>query len=101
MRRKTRADKGGAPTLAERVCRYLEIAPDAMPGESMIEIRGRNYMKIHGMGKILVYTPEEIKIRMKKGCLRVRGSKLTCVSYYKDAIGIEGRFSDISFCREE
>ncbi len=94
-----RADK--KERLSERVCRCLGVTPDFLPSESMIEIRGRSYVMIHGAGKITYYTPEEIRIRLKKGCLSVKGVGLVCISYHVDSVGIEGKISDVCFCEEE
>ena len=102
---KKRNKKCGAaesePRLSERICRYLDITPDGYSGECMIELHGRNYLGIHGSGRILVYTPEEIKIELRKDCLRIRGKRLYCASYYKNSVCIDGQISDISFCEEE
>ena len=94
--------KGGneKERISEKVCRYLGVTPDFLPSESMIEIRGRSYMMIHGSGKIISYTSEEIRIRLKKNCLSVKGTGLVCISYHVDSVGIEGKISDISFCGE-
>lgn len=99
MKKKRKESNG--EQMSERLCRYLDITPDGYSREGMIELRGRNSMKLHGRGRILSYTPEEIKIKLKKDCLTVRGKRLYCASFYKDSVGIEGLISDISFCEEE
>ena len=63
MKKKRREGKN--IEMSERLCRYLDITPDGYSEEGLIELRGRNYMKLHGRGKILSYTPEEIKIKLK------------------------------------
>ena len=98
MKKKT--GEGKDIQMSERLCRCLDITPDGYSGEGMIELRGRNYMKLHGRGKILSYTPEEIKIKLKRDCLTVRGKRLYCASFYKDSVGIEGLICDISFQEE-
>ena len=87
--------------VSEKICRCLGVTPDFLPSESMIEIRGRSYMMIHGAGKIAYYTPEEIRISLKKSCLSVRGRGLVCISYHVDSVGIEGKITDVSFCGED
>ena len=100
-RNQKRGETDNAPRLSEKICRYLDITPDGYSGECMIELHGRNYLGIHGSGRILVYTSEEIKIKLKKDCLRIRGKRLYCASYYKDSVCIDGLISDISFCEEK
>lgn len=81
----------------ERVCRCLDIPPDSIPGEQMIELRGRGYIKIHGGGRLLEYTPERITVKRKKDRVSVDGKRLRCVSYHPEAIIIEGRISSVCF----
>ena len=98
---KNNGKTGERERLSELVCRYLGVAPDFLPSESMIEIRGRSYIMVHGAGKIIYYTPEEIRIRLKKSSLSVKGRGLVCISYHVDSVGIEGKISDLCFLEEE
>jgi len=84
-------------SLKERVFSGLDIKPDTLPGESMIEIRGRHSMALHGAGHFELYTPTQIKIRLKRTRITIDGKRLFCIAYNKDTIGIEGLISDISF----
>lgn len=93
-------ESGDMPTLCEKVCKTLEIMPDTLPGEGLIELRGRNYMRIHGEGTFILYTPERIKIKMRRDFLIIEGSRLCCISYYTNAIGIEGMISGFYFVEE-
>ena len=81
----------------ERLCQGLDLVPDCLPGECMVELRGRNVAMVSGGGKILLYTPEEIRIALKKGVLSVTGHRLVCTSYYVGAVGIEGQICRVSF----
>ena len=49
--------------LRERLCRALDLAPDCFSGECLVELRGRYAATVRGGGRILLYTPEEIRIR--------------------------------------
>ena len=103
MKRKKAKTRMGEPKereelrLSEKVCRALDIPPDILPGESVVEIRGRGMVTIKGSGKILLYTPEEICVEMKKGMISVRGQGLVCTSYHKEAIDIEGKVYSVTF----
>ncbi len=83
--------------LREKLSKHLDIPPDVFPGESLVEIRGRGSVTVRGGGKILAYTPEEIRIALKRGCLSVQGRRLICTSYYVGAVGIDGCICRISF----
>ena len=85
------------PGFRERICRGLDIPPDLLPGAGLVEIRGRNSVTVKGCGRILVYTPEEIRIGLKSGCLSVTGKRLVCTSYYAGAVGIDGYICRVSF----
>lgn len=103
MKRDKRKSRSGAEhakeemRLSEKVCRALDIPPDLLPGEGVVEIRGRGVVTVKGSGKILLYTPEEICVEMKKGMVSVRGQGLVCTSYHREAIDIEGRIYSVSF----
>ncbi|MGM9683023.1 MAG: YabP/YqfC family sporulation protein [Eubacteriales bacterium] len=84
-------------SLGERINRYLDIPPDIVPGGSTVELRCRSSLTVRGCGKILLYSPCEIRLEMKDGILCVRGSRLLCTSYYVGAVGIDGRIDSISF----
>ncbi len=81
----------------ERLCRRLDIPPDIFLGEGLVEIRGRSAVCVKGCEKILTYTPEEIRIGMGRGCLRIEGKRLVCTSYHAGAVGIDGLICRVSF----
>lgn len=85
----------------EKVCRALDLPPDCLPGESLVEIRGRIALTVHGCGKIVTYTPETICIALKRGTVTVTGKRLTCLSYYADAIGVEGWIESVVWGGED
>ena len=81
----------------EKFFRCLDITPDSIPGEQMIELRGRGYIKIHGGGRLLEYTDGKITVKRKKDSVSVDGERLRCVSYHPEAIIIEGRIFSVRF----
>lgn len=92
--KKRETDREG---MRERLCRNLDIPPDLLPGAGLIELRGRGEMTVSGCGKILLYTPEEIRIQLKEGSLSVCGKRLSCTSYHAGAVGIDGYICRVSF----
>ncbi len=89
------------PSLTERLCRSLDISPDVLPNGSYIGIRGRNMLNVSGCGRILVYTPEEIRLCLSHDILRVSGRRLRCVWYHSGEVGIDGLICSISFEKKE
>lgn len=81
----------------ERICRGLDIVPDVWAGESLIEIRSRRLLTLRGSGRLLVYTPEQICVAMKRGNIVILGTGLVCTAYHIDAIEIEGRIGSVCF----
>lgn len=90
-----------SPSLpkSERLCRMLDISPEALPYGYSAEIQGRSLVKVRGGGKILLYTASEIKISLPKkgGVLSVKGCCLSCSSYNRGALGIEGKIRSLDF----
>ncbi|MBO5416255.1 MAG: YabP/YqfC family sporulation protein [Clostridia bacterium] len=90
-------DKNERQSIGERLRKTLELDGDILPHSFMLEVRGRSGLMLRGAGRILLYTPEEIRLRVRGAEISVRGEGLICSSYYADAVGIEGRISSISF----
>ena len=83
--------------FSERICRALDIEPDALPNSSLVEIRGRGAVSVSGGGKILTYTDEEIRIALKKGAVAIHGRHLICASFCAGKVRIEGRIKSVKF----
>ena len=84
----------------ERLCRLLDIPTDSLPFGYSMEIQGRSLLKLRGGGRITLYTPDEIRVELPRasGCtLSVKGARLSCVSYNKGTLGIEGCILSVSF----
>lgn len=88
-----------APDIKERICSALDIVPDTLPGEGMVEIRGRNYVNIKGGGKIVLYTPERISVELGEGEVSVIGRRLVCTSYNTGYVRVDGYITSV--CLEE
>ena len=93
-KQETRPERIG---FREKLCKSLDIPPDLFPGQSFLELRGRGSMTLKGCGKILLYTPEKIRVGLKQGSLTVCGKRLVCISYHAGAVGIDGEIDGISF----
>ena len=83
--------------LKERFCRSLDLLPDAIGKDCVLEIRGRNYVSVREGGGILLYTPEQVKIKIPRGAVSVYGRRLCCTSYSAGAVGIEGYIDRVAF----
>lgn len=62
-----------------------------------VELLGDFEATIHGCKKIVYYTPEKIKLAMKKrgGLITLEGSKLVCTSFFVGAVVIEGKIERV------
>ena len=84
-----------------RVSRALDIAPDVLARECVVELRGRELISVHGAERILVYLPNEIRVQTPRGVLSIRGDGLTFISYGAGSVGIEGIVDRLEFVEEE
>ena len=83
--------------MREKLTRHLDLLPDLLGEGSLVEIRGRGTVTVRGGGQILRYTPEEIRVSMPRCVLSIRGENLICTSYYRGAIGVDGRIFGVVF----
>ena len=88
------------PSMKERIRRALDIPPDAIFRDSMIEIRGRGMITVHGCERIARYLPGEIRIVSAGGGILILGESLICVSFCAGSVGIEGRVHSVAFLEE-
>ncbi|MBQ8345562.1 MAG: YabP/YqfC family sporulation protein [Clostridia bacterium] len=85
------------PSLRERMCRNMGLSPDLLPGGTLLELRDRHLLTLRGGGKILLYSPTEVRIALPHGCLCIFGERLLCTSYYLGAVSVEGTICQVSF----
>ncbi len=91
-------EKGG---VLARVSRALDIAPDVLSRECVVELRGRELITVHGAERILIYLPSEIRILTPRGVLSIEGAGLTFISYTTGSVGIKGRVDRMEFLKED
>ena len=87
-------------SLAEKINKKLDISPDILPGGSLVSIRGRSSVSVSGSTGILLYTPTEIKLSLRRGTLSVCGCRLVCTSYNAEELSIDGKIESVSFSEE-
>jgi len=85
----------------EFICKTLDIQPDSLYDDTLIELRGRNKLTVRGGGRMLSYSPDEIRILVKKGELSVSGKRLFCSSYSRGFLEIDGLIKGICFKEKE
>ena len=95
-----KGEKGEKVGMRERLCRLLDLPPDVLPGESLVEIRGRGALSVSGCRGILEYTPERIRLALKRGSLSVEGKRLSCASYLAGAVTVDGWIERVRFEEE-
>jgi len=84
-------------SFRDRVRKALDIPPDVFPKETLIELRGRGAVTVKGGGAIRVYNDDIIKLAVKGGTVCVKGEGLSCSSYCRGAVTVEGRISAVVF----
>ena len=83
--------------LRERICKSLDLQPDILERDNLIEIRGRNKITVRGKCRILSYSPDSVRLKTQDGELNIIGKRLFCSSYSRGSIEIDGLISDLSF----
>ena len=84
-------------TITERINKTLEIPSDILPNSSLVTIRSRSSVTVEGCTSILLYTPNEIRLSMKKGDVCIMGEELVCTSYHSVEVTVEGKINSVSF----
>ena len=65
--------------------------------EPLTVMRGGREVVVYGCRKILLYTPGEIRLAVKKQCLCVCGEALFCTSFSGGAVTVEGKIEAIRY----
>lgn len=86
--------------LSEWLAVHLDVPADLTCGGLRLELLGRSTLTVHGVTRILTYTPTRICLALEKGTLAVEGERLLCASYLAGAVGVEGRVDRLSFEEE-
>lgn len=87
----------GKRNFRQKLCASLDIEPDVLPHGSLVEIRGRERVRISGCGRILNYTQEQIRVALHKGAVCVSGEELLCSSFCRGELSVEGRIDGVCF----
>ena len=97
---KEQTGKRERQTLSEKLIKKLDIQPDILPGGSLIAIRGRASVSVSGSTGIVLYTPEEIRLSLRRGTLSIKGCRLVCTSYNAEELSIDGKINSVVFEEE-
>ncbi len=92
-----KGEKRERERFGEKLRRALELDGDFTRHGYTIDVRGRSCATIRGAGKILIYTPERIRLGVRDGAIEISGEGLVCASYCAESVGIEGKISSIIF----
>lgn len=86
--------------MGEKLCRLLDIPFEALAKGYAVEIEGQTKACIRGGGRIILYTPEEIKVELPRGnFVSIKGRALSCSSYNRGLLGIEGYICSVEYRR--
>lgn len=78
----------------------LALPSDALAGEVLVEMRGRQTMLVQGCRRILEYSPERIVIAARGFSVSVVGQRLICSAYYGGTVAVEGLISGVYYGEE-
>ena len=101
MRKNGRGERIAKGAFKEKLCEALDITPDTFFSASSVIVRDGRSVEIENGGRIISYTPDEIEVSLKKGRLKICGKRLSCVSFCKGAVRIDGRICSIHFGEDE
>ena len=65
--------------------------------EPLVVIRGQGEMTVYGCRKILLYTPQEIRLSLRKRSFCITGESLCCTSFSGGAVTVEGRIESVRY----
>ncbi len=94
-------DNGEKAMLTKRLERVLDVPADLLRGGCYMELRGQSELYLQGCRRIDVYSSENIVLRLRRGCVRVKGCRLICTSYHAGRIVINGWIMGIDFSETE
>ena len=94
--RKKDIDNNRKMSFFQKLYSKLDIPPDLLNG-IFVEIRGKSNVCIHGCHEILLYTPDEVKVRMTGCVLSVKGNNMYCTAYHSGNAEIDGVIDSVSF----
>ena len=63
---------------------------DLLPAGETVVLYGERRMTVQGCRRILSYSPQEIRLQLKKRTLAVRGTSLECVSFSGGCTTLQG-----------
>ncbi len=76
--------------FASNMADKLAIPPEAVGGIPLTELRGGELVCIENHRGILEYTPDRVKVAVKRGAICVLGTKLSIVRMTRRRVEIRG-----------
>ena len=98
--KKNHSDDKKEMSFLQKLYFKLDIPPDLTNG-NFVEIRGSSNVCIHGCKKILLYTTEEVRVRLTGCILCVVGTGLYCTAYHAGVIEIDGLIHSVSYSEDK
>ena len=85
--------------LVERVARSTDLNMDIFPGESLVELVGEHRALIENHKGVIQYSRTEIVIKVKFGCICIRGNGLELLQMTKERLVIGGCIDGVHLSR--
>ena len=97
MKKRGRGKTEKKEKLSGRFAEWLDIPGNVLCAGCYLEMRGRNFARLMGCRKIVMYTPECITLGLGRGCVSFYGRRLVCTSYHAGSVEIDGVIDRVDF----
>lgn len=77
--------------------RPLSLPEEIYSSAPFIELRGRHEVCVQGCRKVLLCTPEAVRLALREGSLLVQGRELCCMTYFAGAVSVRGIICGVCF----
>ena len=86
---------GEGGTWKEKLRQQMSRNPEPVPGMPLVEIGGYRRVLIENHQGVLVYSLEEIRVKVSYGCICITGCDLRLMQLSKEQLVICGRVDSI------
>ncbi len=76
-----------------------EAQLDALPGIPVVELAGTHRVLIEGHQGVSEYGCEQIRVKMRYGCLVIQGCSLTLAHMSKERLVVAGTIHQLCLCQ--
>ena len=86
-------------TLIQRIAQAADLTSEPVPGQPLIEIVSDRSVLIENHRGVTQYSTQIITVRVKYGCISVKGCALELSRMTKEQLIITGKIDAVELCR--